>query len=130
MAFYSNLHISLKNIIQMYTWDDRYVNIWDRHTKVTIKRGGVQRGVSCPQVPMAWAGFELTPLVVISTDCIGIFKSNSNKITTTAVPWRFKQTYTLPQLGRFLPTFTAVLQRHLESESTTKNKSPEAQNDI
>ena len=97
------------------------------------KGGGAKRGtkgVSCPQVPMAWAGFELTPLVVISTDCIGIFKSNSNKITTTAVPWRFKQTYTLPQLGRFLPTFTAVLQRHLESESTTKNKSPEAQNDI
>jgi hypothetical protein len=45
MAFYSNLHISLKNIIQMYTWDDRYVNIWDRHTKVTIKGRGVQRGV-------------------------------------------------------------------------------------
>ena len=44
MAFDSNLHISLKNIIQMYTWDDRYVNIWDRHTKVTIKRGG-QRGI-------------------------------------------------------------------------------------
>ena len=47
MAFDSNLHISLKNIIQMHTWDDRYVNIWDRHTTDHKKGGkeGYQMGI-------------------------------------------------------------------------------------
>jgi hypothetical protein len=32
-------------------------------------------------VHLAWAGFELTKLVVIGTDCIGSFKSNYHTIT-------------------------------------------------
>jgi hypothetical protein len=38
------------------------------------------------RVHLAWAGFELTTLVVIGTDCIGSCKSNYHTITTTTVP--------------------------------------------
>ena len=38
------------------------------------------------RVHLAWAGFELTTLVVIGTDCIGSYKSNYHMITTTMVP--------------------------------------------
>jgi len=34
------------------------------------------------RVHLAWAGFELTTLVVICTDCIGSYKSNYHTITT------------------------------------------------
>ena len=34
------------------------------------------------RVHIAWAGFELTTLVVIGTDCIGSCKSNYHTITT------------------------------------------------
>jgi hypothetical protein len=33
-----------------------------------------------------WAGFELTTLMVIDTDCIGSYESKYNMITTTVVP--------------------------------------------
>jgi hypothetical protein len=36
---------------------------------------------------ITWAGFELTPLVVIGTDCIGNYKSNYHTITTTSPCW-------------------------------------------
>jgi hypothetical protein len=32
---------------------------------------------------LVWAGFELTTLVVIGTDCIGSYKSNYHMITAT-----------------------------------------------
>jgi len=35
------------------------------------------------RVHLAWAGFELTTLVVIGTDYIGSYKSNYHTITTT-----------------------------------------------
>ena len=38
------------------------------------------------RVHLAWAGFEITTLVVIDTDCIGSCKSNYHTITTTNVP--------------------------------------------
>ena len=38
------------------------------------------------RVYLAWAGFELTTLVLIGTDCIGSCKSNYHTITTTPVP--------------------------------------------
>ena len=37
-------------------------------------------------VYLAWAGFDLTKLVVIDTDYIGSCKSNYNTITTTNAP--------------------------------------------
>ena len=38
------------------------------------------------RVHLAWAGFELTILMVIGTDCIGSYKSNYHMITTTTAP--------------------------------------------
>jgi len=38
------------------------------------------------RVHLAWAGFELTMLVVIGTDCKGNCKSNYHTITTTMTP--------------------------------------------
>jgi hypothetical protein len=38
------------------------------------------------QVHLAWAGFELTTLVVKGTDCIGSYKSNYYTIMTTTSP--------------------------------------------
>ena len=37
------------------------------------------------RVHLAWLGFELTLLVVIGTDCIGSYKSNSLTIMATTV---------------------------------------------
>ena len=38
------------------------------------------------RVHLAFAGFELTTLVVIGSDCIGIYKSNVHTITTVTAP--------------------------------------------
>ena len=38
------------------------------------------------RVHLTWAGFKLTALVVIGTDCIGSCKSNYQTITTTTAP--------------------------------------------
>jgi hypothetical protein len=38
------------------------------------------------RVHLAWAGFELTTLKVIDTDCIDKYKSNYHTITATTVP--------------------------------------------
>jgi len=43
------------------------------------------------QTHLACAGFELTTLVVIGTDCIGSFKSNYHTITTTMAPISVKR---------------------------------------
>ena len=39
------------------------------------------------RVHIAWVGFELTSLAVISTHCIGSCKSNYHMITTMTAPW-------------------------------------------
>ena len=38
------------------------------------------------RVHLAWAGFELTTLVVIGTDCINSCKSNYHTMMTTTAP--------------------------------------------
>ena len=38
------------------------------------------------RVHFAWAGFQLTPLVMIGTDCIDSCKSNYHMTTTTTAP--------------------------------------------
>jgi hypothetical protein len=45
------------------------------------------------QVHLAWAGFELTILVVIGTDCIGSCKSNYHTIKITTVPTTLVELY-------------------------------------
>ena len=44
-------------------------------------------------VQLAWAGFELTILEVISTDCIGSCKSNHHTITTLAAHGKISNIY-------------------------------------
>jgi len=39
---------------------------------------------------LVWAGFELIPLVVIATDCIGSCKSNYHTIMATMAPYDLK----------------------------------------
>jgi hypothetical protein len=41
---------------------------------------------------LAYAGFELTTLLVIGTYCIGSCKSNYNTITTTTDPAKIQKT--------------------------------------
>jgi hypothetical protein len=43
------------------------------------------------QVHLAWAGFKLTTLVVIGTNCIGSCKSNYHKIMTTTASLLLKK---------------------------------------
>jgi len=43
------------------------------------------------QVHLAWAGFELTTLVMIGTDCIGSYKSNYHMITNHDGPVTLKK---------------------------------------
>jgi hypothetical protein len=45
-------------------------------------------------VHLAWAGFKLTTLVVIGTDCIGSCKSNYHTITTTMAPYKNNKLHT------------------------------------
>ena len=52
----------------------------------TSHREILSRNVASSTTPEQWAGFELTTLGVIGTDCIGSCKSNYHKITTTTVP--------------------------------------------
>jgi hypothetical protein len=42
------------------------------------------------RVHLACAGFHITTLVVIGTDCIGHYKSNYHTITTTTSSWHYK----------------------------------------
>ena len=46
----------------------------------------------CIEYSSSWAGFKLTTLVVIGTDCIGSCKSNYHTITTMPAPrmWRYR----------------------------------------
>ena len=47
------------------------------------------------RVHIACAGFELTTLVVIGTDCIGSYKSNYHTIMTMSAP-KFIVTWCVP----------------------------------
>jgi hypothetical protein len=46
------------------------------------------------QVHLAWAGFEITMILVKDTDCIGSYKSNYHTIMTTMAPLTIRQEYT------------------------------------
>ena len=55
----------------------------ENHTPAAIHK---RYHITLFRVHFAWAGFELTMLVVIFTNCIGSYKSNYHAITTTAAP--------------------------------------------
>jgi hypothetical protein len=45
-----------------------------------------EKNLCCIECTLPWAGFELTTLMVIGTDCINSCKSNYHTTTTTTVP--------------------------------------------
>ena len=51
------------------------------------------------RVHLAWAGFKLTILVVIGTDCIGSCKSNYHTVMTTLVPYGNTKNITINKKG-------------------------------
>jgi hypothetical protein len=51
---------------------------------------------------LAWAGFELTVLVVIGTNCTGSWKLNYHAITTTTVPSKIEVVSFVIESGRKL----------------------------
>jgi hypothetical protein len=55
------------------------------------------------RVQLAWAGFELTTLVVTGTDCIGTCRSNYHTITATKAPICIN--LVLPQTSVLAPEF-------------------------
>ena len=58
--------------------------VTDKHYQIMLYR-----------VQLPWAGFELTTLVAICTDCIGSCKSNYHTITTTTVSTMIRFSFTL-----------------------------------
>ena len=65
---------------------------------------------------IAWAGFELTTLVVIDTDCIASYKSNYHTITNTMPPKVYsckgkkKECHIIRHLSKSLDFVQSVIQ--------------------
>jgi hypothetical protein len=55
---------------------------WENH-RPAVSRWQTVSHIMLYRVHLVWAGFKLTTLVVIGTDCIGSCKSNYHTITTT-----------------------------------------------
>jgi hypothetical protein len=73
----TNLKTELHNIAEILLKVVLILNLWIWPPACLIQR----------RVHLAWAGFELIMLVVISTDCIGSYKSNYHTIMVcTVVP--------------------------------------------
>jgi hypothetical protein len=58
------------------------------------------------RVHIAWAGFELTTLVVLGFDCIGSYQSNYHTITTTTDSIIYGDVLNYPNLPCYIFTFS------------------------
>jgi hypothetical protein len=64
-------------LVRFMVFNATFNNIWFISWQVTDKLYHMM----FYQAYLTWAGFKLTTLVVIGTDCIGSYKSNYNTIT-------------------------------------------------
>jgi hypothetical protein len=79
----------LSTIFQLYHGDQFYCWRKSEYTEKTIDLPQVTDKlyhVMWYRVQLPWAGFELTTVVVICTDCIGNYKSKYHTIMATSVP--------------------------------------------
>ena len=77
------------NTISVISWlsDLLVADTWENHWPVPVT--DKPYNIMLYQVHLAWAGFELTMLMVIGTDCIGSYKSNYHTTTTMTAPNKF-----------------------------------------
>ena len=82
-ATFNNISItSWRSVVLVEETEIARENRWH----VTSHWQTLSHNVVTTRVHLAWAGFELTTLVMIGTDCIGSYKSNDHAITTTTTP--------------------------------------------
>ena len=85
-----------ENIFQIYAKNLGGQLYWCRNPKYPEKTTNLSQitdkhyHIMLHWVHLAWAGFELTTLVVIGTDSIGSYKSNCHMITTMTAPVSYK----------------------------------------
>ena len=60
--------------------------IWWRSVLLMEETGVPGENIMLSRVHHSWAGFELTTLVVMGTDCTCSCKSNHHMIPTTTIP--------------------------------------------
>ena len=107
-----NYHIGLRVIVFNTTFNNISVISWP--SVLLVQETGVPKDLSQGtdklhhimlhiEYPLLWAGFELTTLVVIGTDCIGSCKLNIHMITTTKAPMSLVRTN-----KRFIPLFRCI----------------------
>ena len=68
---------NFEGLVRFMVFNATFNNIWFISWQVTDKLYHMM----FYQAYLTWAGFKLTTLVVIGTDCIGSYKSNYNTIT-------------------------------------------------